>query len=254
MGKISPSTRTTRLSPRQEQIRRLMLERMPAKQMAVVLGTSENSIKTQKKRMAVKLDKSVRELRGHFEASRMSGSETDSRVTPQLDGYWISRFRFSGYVRGSGSQGPKYHGGSQIDLEQIRSSAGFLTHAGYNLCGARTDSKSPYMHDLEIQAAGDNVMGFWRNRTSASAAGCFQLFVQKGGDAMEGSHLGMSANSVVQTGEWVWLRLAPEGADNIEPKLMRSFHDLDALFESGLDGRRALSVQDLFDLATLSHQ
>lgn len=247
MSKLSPSNRVKSLSPRQEQIRRLLLDREPIKVMAAKLGISENSVTTQKKRMAEKLEISVSELRNYFKTQQIAESPIKMTKVASLDGFWISRFRFTGYDPTSSPREAKYRSSCQIDLEKIQSSTGNITHTGNSICGVRADSKPPYMHELEIKVERNYVLGFWRNIPPYCSSGCFQLYLQNQLNVMEGSHLGMTSNSVVKAGEWVWLRLSAAGADTLDPQHLRSFSQLDSLFDLMLNGNGALTVGDLFE-------
>jgi DNA-binding CsgD family transcriptional regulator len=247
MSKLSSLNPVKSLSPRQEQIRRLLLDREPLKVMASKLGISEHSVTTQKKRMAEKLEISVPELRNYFERQQIAERSIEMTKVASLEGFWISRFRFTGYDPASNPREAKYRNGCQIDLEKIQSSAGNITHTGSSICGVRADSKPPYMHELEIKAERNYVLGFWRNIPPYSSSGCFQLYLQNQLNAMEGSHLGLTSNSVVKAGEWIWLRLSPAGADTVDPRHLRSFDQLDQLFDLMLNGSGALTVGDLFE-------
>ncbi len=231
------------LTPRQEQVMRLLLDGATEKEIAHQLGIAPSTVKDHRMALYQKAHVATqKQLLKKYPSNLDSSTPSHS-----LAGYWLSRFDFENYIHAQPEQEQQYRRGVQINLEHMATySDAYFGLKGKNMCGARSENRQSYEHEFRIRSIDQHIVGIWENSNTKNV-GCFQLTVHTHSQTMYGSHLGNASNGIVRAGKWIWLRVEVPELYVPNYTKFKSFEALNSLIDSALDTGSSISLNDLFD-------
>ena len=228
------------LTSRQTEVARQLISGKSYAEIAAHLKLTKDTIKSHAEQIYSRLQvDGVQDLTRKY--------QTQFAITRQgsLAGYWLSRFEFNS--RSLSSSGDRYSTGAQINLEYVTELAdGYFTHRGVNLCSSPS-TKLTFTHVLQFKQESQVVAGIWQN-TNTQNIGCMQLVIRSDNQGMQGAHLGTTSDHSVSSGPWVWRKVHARIGRIVEPHApnFRSFEELEKFFQSSIDPRDKIELEELF--------
>lgn len=228
---------------KEEEVLRLLMQPLSVPAIAVELAITEKTVR-----------KHIEVLRRKYDVGSMHELVAEAFIrlqkarmkTTPLTGYWLSRFEFQNFIRGSVPQGDQFKSGSQINLEQIEKiKHDYFGFAGKFVMGVRARDLQPYEHVLRLREVDGYVLGTWENKNSHNV-GCFHLTIHSAGNSLNGLHLGNTSNGAVMSGRWTWLRVQTKLPRDWTERTLRPHEELNEFFESILETGRTFSAEEIF--------
>ncbi len=215
------------LTNREKKVYELLIKGLRNREIANLMGITENTVKNHLKKIYKKFNVSSR-----IELSLLINN---CNIDYNISGLWLSRYE---YVT-------KYFGdeykGIQYNIEKIVSSKIINNFNGKSLL-SKSNRNNLYTHSFDISLKNETIFGTWKNINSKDL-GVFLLSISNNYNIMSGKYLGINSNMKIKSGVWEWIKI--KGIE-ITNRKMLNFKVLEKNFFNWLKEGSSIEIKDLF--------